>query len=167
MLDSRDVQMIAGRVVSVREEEDKVRVFVRLRGSGLHIELSAGWVVNCTGPMPSNSPESNPVIGSLLLQGQLCLDELALGVETTAAGNAIAADGAEVPDMFVVGTLRKPAFWESTAVPELREQAAMIAERLLDRLMHHTSAPAQEDQSTRIPASASAERRRVQVSAAD
>jgi uncharacterized NAD(P)/FAD-binding protein YdhS len=81
-----------------------------------------------------------------------------LGVETTAAGNAIAADGAEVPDMFVVGTLRKPAFWESTAVPELRGQAATVAERVLDRLMRHTQtpAPAQGEQSTCPNATASA-----------
>jgi uncharacterized NAD(P)/FAD-binding protein YdhS len=97
-------------------------------------ELSAAWVINCTGPMPANRPESNPVIGSLLSQGQLCLDELALGIETTTAGNAIASGGAEVPNMFVVGTLRKPAVWESTAVPELRGQAATVAERILDRL---------------------------------
>jgi uncharacterized NAD(P)/FAD-binding protein YdhS len=158
MLDRGDVRMIAGRVVSVREDRNKVRVFVRLRGTGQQIELAAGWVINCTGPMPSNSPQSNPVIGSLLVQGQLCLDELALGVETTAAGNAIAADGAEVPDMFVVGTLRKPAFWESTAVPELRGQAATVAERVLDRLMRHTQtpAPAQGEQSTCPNATASA-----------
>jgi uncharacterized NAD(P)/FAD-binding protein YdhS len=137
MLERKDVRMIAGRVVSVHEEGNKVRVVVRLRGTGRQIELSAGWVINCTGPMPSNSPDSNPVIGSLLLHGQLCLDELALGVETTTAGNAIAAGGAEVPDMFVVGTLRKPAFWESTAVPELRGQAATVAERVLDRLVQN------------------------------
>ena len=33
---------------------------------------------------------------------------------------------------FVVGTLRKPAFWESTAVPELRQQAAIAARRALE-----------------------------------
>jgi uncharacterized NAD(P)/FAD-binding protein YdhS len=36
-----------------------------------------------------------------------------------------------VPDLFVVGTLRKPACWESTAVPELRQQAAAVAEGVL------------------------------------
>lgn len=135
MLDRGEVGVIAGRVISVREDGNEVRVVVRARGTDRQVELSAGWVVNCTGPMPSNSPESNPVIGSLLVAGQLRLDELELGVETTAAGNAIAANGQEVPDMFVVGTLRKPAFWESTAVPELRGQAATVAQRVLDRLM--------------------------------
>src|SRR5262245_7582873 len=91
--------------------------------------------------MPSNSPESNPVIGSLLVHGWLRLDELALGVETTAEGHAVAGHGEEVADMFVAGTLRKPAFWESTAVPELRGQAATVAERVVTLLTdEHASA---------------------------
>ncbi len=56
----------------------------------------------------------------------MCPDELGLGIETTIRGNAINARGEEIPDLFVVGTLRKPAFWESTAVPELRQQAAVV-----------------------------------------
>jgi len=150
MLDRKDLRLIAGWVVSVNVDKDKVRVCIRLKGTGRQIELPTSWVINCTGPMPSNSPESNPVIGSLLVQGWLRLDELALGIETTATGNAIAADRADVPGLFVVGTLRNPAFWESTAVPELRGQAATVAERVLERLLQPTptSAPAQEEQST-------------------
>jgi len=133
MLRSGQVEVIAGRIASVREDGDQLRVLVRRRRLRDEVELHAGWVVNCTGPLPSNRPESNPAIGSLLVRGQLCLDPLALGVETTERGNAVAADRSKVPDIFVVGTLRKPSFWESTAVPELREQVAAIAKQLLDR----------------------------------
>jgi uncharacterized NAD(P)/FAD-binding protein YdhS len=94
----------------------------------------ARWVVNCTGPSPSNSAAANPAIGLLLLDGWLRPDPLGLGVETSAAGAAIGRDGCEQPDLFVVGTLRKPALWESTAVPELRLQAAVAAERVLEHL---------------------------------
>jgi uncharacterized NAD(P)/FAD-binding protein YdhS/predicted metal-dependent enzyme (double-stranded beta helix superfamily) len=133
LLESGRVEVIAGRVESVREERDQVCVRVRARKSRNPVEITAGWVVNCTGPLPSNRPESNPAIGSLMVRGQLSLDALALGVETGEHGNAIAANGSEVPDIFVVGTLRKPALWESTAVPELRQQAAEAAERLLEQ----------------------------------
>ena len=50
------------------------------------------------------------------------------------AGNAINADGEPMPDLFVVGTLRKPSVWESTAVPELRNQAAAVADCVLTHL---------------------------------
>ena len=72
------------------------------------------------------------MIGSLLVGGALRPDELSLGIEPTFDGNAVAADGREVADLFLVGTLRKSTDWESTAVPELRNQAAAAAaERVL------------------------------------
>jgi uncharacterized NAD(P)/FAD-binding protein YdhS len=132
MLESGQVQVIAGRVEAVQAEQDRVRLIVRERGSERLIDAQAGWVINCTGPMPSNRPEASPVIGSLLVDGCLRLDELALGIETTPDGNALDAERRVVPDLFVVGTLRKPALWESTAVPELGLQAATVGERAFD-----------------------------------
>ena len=131
LLDRGEIRVVAGQVLSAHAEGDSVRLVIRERRSERAIESHAGWVVNCTGPVPSNSAESNPAIGSLLVDGWLRPDELALGIETTTAGNAVDAQGQEVPDLFVVGTLRKPAFWESTAVPELRGQAASVAQRVL------------------------------------
>ena len=49
------------------------------------------------------------------------------------------AEGAGVPDLFIVGTLRKPAYWESTAVPELRSQAATAAEGVFAILLERFS----------------------------
>jgi uncharacterized NAD(P)/FAD-binding protein YdhS len=127
-----EVRLVAGRVESAQADGEGVRLVVRQRGSDRLIEWNTSWVINCTGPLPSNSVESNPVIGSLLVSGVLRPDELSLGIETTHNGNAIAVDGRVVPDLFLVGTLRKPTDWESTAVPELRNQAAAAAEGVLD-----------------------------------
>ena len=84
-------------------ESDGVRS-CRERAANRLLEWRPGWVINCTGPVPSNSVESNPVIGSLLVSGWVQPDELALGIETTPTGNALAEDGREVSDLFVVGT---------------------------------------------------------------
>jgi uncharacterized NAD(P)/FAD-binding protein YdhS len=134
MLAGGELSVLAGSVASARADGDGVRLVVRERGSDRLIDVRAAWVVNCTGPAASNSAESNPVIGSLLVHGWLCPDELALGIETSSDGAAMAADGRAVPDLFIVGTLRKPAFWESTAVPELRNQAETVAACVLDLL---------------------------------
>jgi len=135
LLSQGSVRLIAGRVESAQAHGDEVRLILRKRGAGQPIEAKAGWVINCTGPVASNSVESNPVIGSLLVHGWLVPDELGLGIETTAAGTAVSADGSDVADLFVVGTLRKPAYWESTAVPELRNQAAASAQGVFKVLM--------------------------------
>ena len=136
-----DVRLVAGAVFRRNAQGDRVQMVVRKRGTDQTIELHADWVINCTGPAPSNSPASNPAIGSLLVHGWLRPDELGLGVETGADGNAIDAEGREVPDLFVVGTLRKPAFWESTAVPELRNQAAVVADRAVSTLTRRPPVP--------------------------
>lgn len=127
------VVRLAGRVVSVDAEADSARLIVARRGDGKVVEIDAKWIVNCTGPAPSNSVSANPAIGSLLVDGWLKPDELGLGVETAADGAAIGRDGREAADLLVVGTLRKPAVWESTAVPELRAQAAVVAQRIIER----------------------------------
>ena len=135
LVDRGDVRVVAGRVESARAEDDVVKLVVRRRGCDRPLECQTSWVINCTGPMPSNSVESNPVIGSLLVSGVLRPDELSLGIDTTPDGHAIAADGREVPDLLLVGTLRKSTDWESTAVPELRAQAAAVAENVLGMLV--------------------------------
>jgi uncharacterized NAD(P)/FAD-binding protein YdhS/predicted metal-dependent enzyme (double-stranded beta helix superfamily) len=131
LLDNGDVAVVAGRVTSAVAGEKVVRLTVRDRGADTVKTFDAGWVVNCTGPVPSNCAESNPAIGSLLVHDCLKHDELSLGLETTGDGKAVDAAGRESPDLFVVGTLRKPASWESTAVPELRQQAADVSEHVL------------------------------------
>jgi uncharacterized NAD(P)/FAD-binding protein YdhS/predicted metal-dependent enzyme (double-stranded beta helix superfamily) len=125
---ARLVRVVSGRVDRVEAAADSVTLELEPRRGEPARSLTAAWVVNCTGPSPANQAASNPAIGSLLIDGWLRSDELGLGIETTAEGRAIDHDGRASPDLFVIGTLRKPAVWESTAVPELREQAAQVAE---------------------------------------
>jgi uncharacterized NAD(P)/FAD-binding protein YdhS len=44
------------------------------------------------------------------------------------------AQGRESYDLLVLGTLRKPELWESTAVPELRVQAERTAQLVIERI---------------------------------
>ncbi len=132
MRERGEVQVIAGRVVAAHATGDGVRMTISERRTDRPIELRAAWVVNCTGPAPSNSAAANPAIGSLLVDKLLRPDDLGLGIETSDQGHAIDADGNKVPDLFVVGTLRKPGLWESTAVPELRQQATTVANLALE-----------------------------------
>jgi uncharacterized NAD(P)/FAD-binding protein YdhS len=125
------VRIVAGRVASATASDEQVTLRLAPRGTQPAATLETAWVVNCTGPSPANQVGSNAAIGSLLVDGWLRADELGLGIETTAEGQAIDERGGVVPDLFVVGTLRKPGLWESTAAPELRDQAALAAQLAL------------------------------------
>jgi uncharacterized NAD(P)/FAD-binding protein YdhS len=134
------VKVIAGRVSAAHSDEKGVRLFVRERGEDRSLEINAAWVINCTGPSASNSEESNPVIGSLLVHDWAAADPLSLGLECNSDGNVLDTHGNPTPNLFVVGTLRKPSLWESTAVPELRVQAGNVAESILTQFSPELSA---------------------------
>jgi uncharacterized NAD(P)/FAD-binding protein YdhS len=145
MRDCDLARFLGGRINSVQGDAKGAHLIVDARSEQGLVKLDADWVVNCTGPAPANFAASNPAIGSLLVDGWLRPDELGLGIDTASNGNAIARDGQELSDLMVVGTLRKPQLWETTAVPELRSQAAVVADRILVLLMRQSLAPSRTE----------------------
>jgi uncharacterized NAD(P)/FAD-binding protein YdhS len=70
-------------------------------------------------------------VSSMIEAGLLEADPLGFGVVTGQNGEAMVGGRAR-RDLFVIGTLCKPRRWESTAVPELRVQAAGVGRALFE-----------------------------------
>ncbi len=87
-------------------------------------------VVNCTGPSTDVHRSTDPLVRSLLRRGLVVRDAHGLGVETAADGALVDVAGRTSSSLFTLGTWRRPAHWESVAVPELRAQAVALACRL-------------------------------------
>jgi uncharacterized NAD(P)/FAD-binding protein YdhS len=96
--------------------------------------LFADAVINCTGPMTDVSRSSDPLLRALLGRGVVTPDPLRLGVACTPHGEVLDVSGQPVPGIYVVGPPRKGTLWETTAVPEIRGQAAALAQRLPQRV---------------------------------
>jgi uncharacterized NAD(P)/FAD-binding protein YdhS len=74
----------------------------------------------------------------LLKSGVARTDSLGLGLLTDSDGTLIGRDSAASNVVFTLGPTRRGTLLETTAIPEIREQAANLAGRLLTE-MHPAS----------------------------
>ena len=127
----------------VRSETGRVRNIIPVR-QGLQVTvqkgqhppstISAQHVIICTGPLLDYRRIQEPIVAGLREQGHLLSDSLGLGIQTDEKGALLAANGQTSGILFTIGPSRRPAYFESTAVPELREQAVALAQELGWRL---------------------------------
>lgn len=121
----------SGGVSSVRAGAGG-RVRVELGDGG---RLDADVVVNATGPLRTLSASSNPLVCRLLASGRARPDGLDIGIATSPDGALVDFEGAVSRRCFTLGPPRRGELLESTAIPEIRQQAAALA-----RLLTGTSA---------------------------
>lgn len=96
--------------------------------------LDVARIYNCTGPARSVRESSDPLLGDVLSSGIATGDREGLGLCADGSGRLIDARGRPDPRLVLVGALRRGDLWESTAVPELREQARAAARVLMNVL---------------------------------
>ncbi|WP_051548818.1 FAD/NAD(P)-binding protein [Nocardioides sp. URHA0032] len=112
---------------------DEVGGLAELVLPDLRDRVLADAVVNCTGPLTDISRSGEPLLQALQARGLIVPDPLRLGLDSTPAGEVLGADGTVVPGLYAVGPPRKGTLWESTAIPEIRTQAAEVARAVLAR----------------------------------
>ncbi len=112
-----------------------------LGGGGLRVglddgrQLDVGWVVNCTGPRGDVATLGNPLLDDLLTTrvGLALAKPATLGMGfATREGRLVDTAGGSTAPIWTLGALRRGELWESTAVPEIRVQAAAAATAILD-----------------------------------
>lgn len=131
MTQTGQIQVYSGRIKQYRETEDAAEVTFRARGTGNVQTLRVDRVINCTGPETDYRRINNPLLNSVISQGLARQDWLALGLETDIHGALVDSAGSVSKSLYAIGPARKASLWESTAVPELRVQAADLADHLL------------------------------------
>jgi len=93
----------------------------------------ADAVLNCTGPLTDVTRSSDPLLLALRERSLAAPDPLYLGLACTADGRLLDPEGRAHPELLVVGPPRKGVLWESTAIPEIRAQAAEVARAVVAR----------------------------------
>lgn len=131
MLAAGTLRPVAANVVGFRTAPSGLRAELRTR-RGEDLILHCGTVVNCTGP-GSPATGADPLTESLRRTGLARLNALATGFDCDRTGALLGQHGQASAPIWAVGPIRRGATWETTAIPEIRAQAATVAAVLAAR----------------------------------
>lgn len=121
----------AGRIAAIQEAGNGVAGAWSPRGSTIREGFRVRWVVNCTGPQCDYSRIRDPLVRHLLGLGRARPDSLHLGLDVAEDGGVVQHDGMPSDRIFALGPPTRGAFWEITAVPDIRKAAERLASRML------------------------------------
>ena len=116
-----------GSVTSVAQAG---RLSVHIDQDGTTAELTAGWLINGTGPATDITRAADPLLRDLLGRGLARPDPLRLGIDADSAGAVLDAAGKPSSTIFTLGPPLRGLRYETTAIPEIRDQAAALARHL-------------------------------------
>ena len=120
------LEIRAGRIEHVQAAGERLRV----EGEAV---VEVDRILLATGP--DESPAGNPFLAGAVEAGLFRPGPLGLGLDADPATlRALDAAGSTARPAYVIGPLLKGVLWETTAIPEIREQAASIAESVLGTL---------------------------------
>jgi len=126
------IQLHAGRITNYRENGPRVEISYCERKSGEGSCLSVDRVINCTAPETDCRRLQDPLVTNLLAKGLVRPHPLFLGFDASVEGALIDHDGCISDSLYAVGPARKGSLWESTAVPEIREQVYQLVQHLVN-----------------------------------
>jgi uncharacterized NAD(P)/FAD-binding protein YdhS len=131
-----------GRIFSISPE--KGFLSVQFRDSNTHGDrvFRVSYVVNCTGPECNYHKLADSLVVQLFSRGIIVPDSLFLGLDVGLGGTILNLQGERVTHLHTLGSPQKGILFETTAVPELREQAAALAGRILYQLEHRENSHA-------------------------
>ncbi|MFJ5281353.1 FAD/NAD(P)-binding protein [Streptomyces parvulus] len=89
--------------------------------------LRVAAVVACTGPRMDLTGSDDPLVRCLLEHGWARPGPAGVGLDTRDEGRLVPAAGARAVRVWAVGAVRRGNLLETTAVPEIRVQAAQVA----------------------------------------
>jgi len=127
---SGQLEVRAGHLVGLTSTPSGVEARYRPRGERLERGLVVDLAINCTGP-EGHSSHPDALVRALLERGLARPGPLALGLSSDTEGGLLDAHGQRQGRLWTLGPVRRGDHWESTAVPDIRLQAAALAGLLL------------------------------------
>ena len=130
LINSGALEIIAGRLEAKQSRTKRLQLQIRRRGAASSEYLEVDRLITCTGIRLDYARSTQPLLQRLIQRQQLQADILGLGITTTPLGELVGGNDQVVPGVYTLGPPRRGELWESTAVPELRQQAQELANQI-------------------------------------
>ena len=117
------LEIVAGRIQSVEERDGALSISCRRRGASKTTEARFAYVINCTGPLGRIERTRDELLKGLLDDGLARPDPLGIALDVDQDSRVAGAERA-----WAMGPLTKGRYWEIIAVPDIRGQAAAVAD---------------------------------------
>jgi uncharacterized NAD(P)/FAD-binding protein YdhS len=127
---SGQLRVHAGRLLGIAKRGPRLEARFRPRGETRLAHLKVDFVINCTGPV-GHTAQPDTLVAGLLRTGRARPGPLGLGLASSPTGALLNAQGEASGKLWTLGPVRRGDHWESTAVPDIRQQALALAERLV------------------------------------
>lgn len=114
-----------GHVASLSGGEQGLMVRVKTQGG--EVWLRAEMVMNCTAPDTDFLRAGDPLFTDLFAGGLAVSGALGTAFATDDAGALVGVNGQTSPVLHAIGPLRAGGLFETTAIPEIRQQAQALA----------------------------------------
>ena len=113
----------------MKDEGETIAVTIRRRGRETVEERRFAYAFNCTGPLGAIERTRDPLLKGLLDAGHIRPDHLGMGLEVDERSRVAGSER-----LWALGPLTKGRYWEIVAVPDIRGQAAAVAEDIATEL---------------------------------
>ncbi|WP_049623821.1 FAD/NAD(P)-binding protein [Frateuria defendens] len=124
------LQRLRGRMRAVRRAGDGVQLDLELPHGSSARALEADLAIQAIGLDTDARRTHHPLVRQLVTNGHVLPEPLGQGLAAEDDGR-LHHGGGVWPHVYAIGSLLRGALWESTAMPEIRQQARGVAERLL------------------------------------
>jgi uncharacterized NAD(P)/FAD-binding protein YdhS len=127
----RNLKVHKAKLVDIAEDANGVSVQYLSKHTQTVKTANVGLVINCTGPHLDISRSEDKLLQSLQSKGMLRPDSLHIGMDVGEKWNVLDTQGKEQHRFYTLGPNLIGLLWETTAIPEIKDQAATLAKEIL------------------------------------
>ena len=118
----------SGQIKAVTQHADRLRILADTGADAVQFE--ADWLINGTGSTADVEATASPLLRDLFDSGMARPDPIRLGIDAGPDGRVLSRAGVPSDVLFALGPPLRGLWYETTAIPEIREQAAALARQI-------------------------------------